>query len=299
MHALTMRDYYLKLETEAENASEDYGVAEIESKDDHVAKKESKDDVAKNDSKVVDKNETKYDVPENEDYDVAEDASEDDDVANNESKGDDVLPENESEDYDVAENTSEDDDVAEIESKDDVAENGRDIRINNKAAGIYSDDKLRFLVHNSNADGLRFLLTFMNKYHSLPAFFKSELCRVFFKNTTLSTLRDIFTHRQELTSYYRHSRFYPYPDKGMITSCFACCATDRGHCTCPILPMAFYVYCGDSCPDTFKCTRCAGIKFGVFLYFFHCKICHENYEASTKYQPYPQVSYPKSRFFSL
>ena len=164
MHALTMRDYYLKLETEAENASEDYGVAEIESKDDHVAKKESKDDVAKNDSKVVDKNETKYDVPENEDYDVAEDASEDDDVAedasedddvannaskdddvaNNESKGDDVLRENESEDYDVAENTSEDDDVAEIESKDDVAENGRDIRINNKAAGYLLGRQVAF-----------------------------------------------------------------------------------------------------------------------------------------------------------
>ena len=159
-----------------------------------------------------------------------------------------------------------------------------------EADGHDLDDKLRFLVHNSSADGLRFLLTFMKKHHSLVAFSQSQLCRVFFKDATLSILRDIYIHRQHLASYYRLSRFYLYPDNGMIKSCLACDITEQGHCTCPVLPKAFYVYCKQECPIYFKCTKCVGFNAGAShkcFDFYHCKRCTEEYNASARYQPYP------------
>lgn len=44
----------------------------------------------------------------------------------------------------------------------------------------YNGDRLRYLVHNSSPDGLRFLLTFMKKHQSLEAYYGSHLCKVFF-----------------------------------------------------------------------------------------------------------------------
>lgn len=164
---------------------------------------------------------------------------------------------------------------------------------NEGACFIYSREKLRYLVHNSSPDGLRFLLAFMKRHYSLPAFFKTQLCKVFFKNTTLSVLRDIYIYRQHLTSYFRMSQFYPYPSNAMIKNCLACDLTDRGQCRCPVLPEDFYLYCKGACPHSFRCIRCEGDPNRAShkcLDFYHCKRCDFEYKASAKHQPYPETS---------
>ena len=95
------------------------------------------------------------------------------------------------------------------------------------ATESYSEDKLRFLIHNSSPTALSFFLVFIKKHNSLLKFFKSQLCHIFFKNATLPFLRDIYTHRHYQTSYYRLSDFYPYPDSSMIKKCLACDATEH------------------------------------------------------------------------
>lgn len=54
-------------------------------------------------------------------------------------------------------------------------ESSRDISVVNDKAYLAScsNEKLRYLVHNSSPEGIRFLLAFMKKHYSLPAFFRS------------------------------------------------------------------------------------------------------------------------------
>ena len=155
----------------------------------------------------------------------------------------------------------------------------------------YNGDRLRYLVHNSSPDGLRFLLTFMKKHHSLEAFYRSHLCKVFLKNVSLKTIQEIYCYRQHLLNYYRYSRCYPFPEAITLRTCLACGANQEKPCICPILAKEFYVYCRHSCPPNLMCTRCVSFEKGVShkcIDFFHCKRYDEEYTASTKFQPYPQ-----------
>lgn len=157
----------------------------------------------------------------------------------------------------------------------------------------YNGDRLRYLVHNSSPDGLRFLLTFMKKQHSLEAYYGSNLCKVFFKNVSLKTIQEIYCYRHHLMNYYRYLRCYPFPETITLRTCLACGANQEKPCICPILPEEFYVYCRHSCPQNLMCTRCVSFEKGVShkcIDFFHCKRCNEEYTASTKFQPYPQSS---------
>ena len=165
-----------------------------------------------------------------------------------------------------------------------------------------SNEKLRYLVHNSSPEGIRFLLAFMKKHYSLPAFFRSQLCRVFFPKTTLLTLKDIYINQQHLTSYYRMLRFYPYPDNAMINNCLACNFTEQGQCTCPVLPEEFYLYCKGTCPTTFHCMKCEGEKHRgshKCLDFYRCERCNDEYQAFCRQQPYPQYSHERSYLSTL
>ena len=103
----------------------------------------------------------------------------------------------------------------------------------------FSGEKLRFLVHNTTPDGVRFFLSFLMRRESIKTFSKSKICRVMFGKMLVSTLKEIYLHRKYLTSFCRLGRNYPYPDKGMIHRCIACGATERGKCVCPILPKYF------------------------------------------------------------
>ena len=154
-----------------------------------------------------------------------------------------------------------------------------------------SDEKLRFLVHNTTPDGVRFLLSSLQiSGSSIKKFRQSQLCRAVLGELPVSTLQDIYCHRKYLTSFYRLGRYYPYPDKKMICSCLACGAVERGRCSCPVLPESFYVFCRQRCSSEWNCKKCINFDRGpshACFDFFHCTVCHERYVASTKYQPYP------------
>lgn len=112
----------------------------------------------------------------------------------------------------------------------------------------YDDEHLRYLVHNTTGDGIRFMLTAIEIFkHSLTKFKNSKICRVLSGDVPIVTLKDVYLHRMLLTSYYRMRSYHPYPDKDMIENCLACGATERGSCKCPVLPKSFYVFCRGQC----------------------------------------------------
>ncbi|XP_067030558.1 uncharacterized protein [Acropora muricata] len=153
-----------------------------------------------------------------------------------------------------------------------------------------SDEILRYLVHNTTPDGVRFFLTAVGSGKTIAQFDRSWLCRVVLGEMQLSTFQCIYRYRKYLTSYYRLERYHPYPEKGMIHSCVACAATERGKCSCPILPKSFYVFCRQKCLIDWNCTKCINFDRGpshACFDFFHCAICHELYVASTTHSPYP------------
>ena len=145
----------------------------------------------------------------------------------------------------------------------------------------YNDEHLRFLAHNTSADGIWFFLVAIKRLkYSLAQFQKSRICRVMFGEITISTLQDIYLHRMYLMSYYRMSRHYPYPNKEIIEKCLACNATKCGSCECPVLSKSFYVFCRRQCSSKWNCKKCLGFDFTpshVYFDFFHCERCHEDY----------------------
>lgn len=154
----------------------------------------------------------------------------------------------------------------------------------------FSDENLRFLVHNTTPDGVRFFLSSLVRGGSIKTFSQSNICRVMLGEMDVSTLEEIYLHRKYLTSFYRLGRNYPYPDKAMIHRCIACGATERGKCVCPILPKSFYVFCRQECFSDWNCKKCINFDRGpshACFDFFHCTRCHEQYVSSTKHQPYP------------
>ena len=156
----------------------------------------------------------------------------------------------------------------------------------------YSEEILRYLIHNTTPDGVRFFLTALRSGTTITQFSRSRLCRVVLGEMHISTLQCIYHHRKYLTSYYRLKRYHPYPEKGMIHSCVACTATQRGQCSCPVLPKSFYVFCRQKCSSDWNCAKCVNFDRGpshACFDFFHCTICHERYVASTKHHPYPPI----------
>ena len=152
----------------------------------------------------------------------------------------------------------------------------------------YSDEMLRYLVHNTTPDGVRFFLAALRSGTTLVQCSRSKLCRVVLGERDLPTLQSIYRHRQYLTSYYRLQKYYPYPENDMIHSCVACDATERGKYSCPILPKTFYVFCRQKCSDDWHCAKCVNLDCGpshACFDFFHCAICHDRYVTSTKHQP--------------
>ena len=105
----------------------------------------------------------------------------------------------------------------------------------------YSEEILRYLVHNTTPHGVRFFLTALRSGTTITEFSQSRLCRVMFGEVHLSILQCIYRHRQYLTSYYRLRRYHPYPEKEMIHSCVACAATARGNCSCNQSPFMYFV----------------------------------------------------------
>lgn len=165
-----------------------------------------------------------------------------------------------------------------------------DIKLDSNIENGNSDEILRYLVHNTTPDGVRFFLTAVRSGKTIAQFGRSWLCRVVLGEMQLSTLQCIYRYRKYLTSYYRLERYHPYPEKGMIHSCVACAATERGKCSCPILPKSFYVFCRQKCLIDWNCTKCINFDRGpshACFDFFHCAICHERYVASTRHSPYP------------
>ena len=158
----------------------------------------------------------------------------------------------------------------------------------------YCDEILRYLVHNTTPDGVHFFLTALRSGTTIGQFSQSRLCRVVLGVIPLSTLKCIYRHRKYLTSYYRLIRYHPYPEKEMIHSCIACATTERGKCSCPVLPKSFYVFCRQKCSSDWNCAKCVNFDRGpshACFDFFHCEICHERYVASTKHQPYPPLNW--------
>ena len=162
-----------------------------------------------------------------------------------------------------------------------------DIKLDSNIENGYSDEILRYLVHNTTPDGVRFFLTAVRSGKTIAQFSRSWLCRVVLGEMHLSTLQGIYRYRKYFIVW---KRYHPYPEKGMIHSCVACAATERGKCSCPILPKSFYVFCRQKCLIDWKCTKCINFDRGpshACFDFFHCAICHERYVASTRHSPYP------------
>lgn len=153
----------------------------------------------------------------------------------------------------------------------------------------FSEEKLRYLVHNTTADGVRFLLVFLKRKGSLEEFYRTELCKTVLGNMPYSTIADIFLCRKYLTSFYRMSRYYPYPDKEMISNCLACDVIQKGQCSCPVLSKAFYVFCRQKCSSDLNCRKCVQFdhRLAHCFDFFHCQRCDAQYKASSRHQPYP------------
>lgn len=152
----------------------------------------------------------------------------------------------------------------------------------------YTDEMLRYLVHNTTPDGVRFFLAALRSGTTVVQFSRSRLCRDVLGERDLPMLQCIYRHRQYLTSYYRLQKYYPYPENDMIHSCAACDATERGKCSCPILPKSFYVFCRQKCSGDWHCAKCVNFDRGpshACFDFFHCEICHDRYVTSTKLQP--------------
>ena len=164
---------------------------------------------------------------------------------------------------------------------------------------VYSEDKLRFLIHSMTADGLRFFLAFVAREKRSPScteltqifkkFCNSKLCKALFQdNVTFAMLVDIYKSRKVLYSFYRHSQFYPLPENNMIANCLACKMNDNGQCSCPILPISFYLHCRQrrdlSVYPCSKCQKVDGILTHMCLDFYHCKKCNEEYNTSLKYK---------------
>lgn len=150
----------------------------------------------------------------------------------------------------------------------------------------YTDEMLCYLVHNTTPDGVRFFLAALRSGTTVVQFSWSRLCRDALGERDLPMLQCIY--RQYLTSYYRLQKYYPYPENDMIHSCAACDATERGKCSCPILPKSFYVFCRQKCSGDWHCAKCVNFDRGpshACFDFFHCEICHDRYVTSTKLQP--------------
>lgn len=153
-----------------------------------------------------------------------------------------------------------------------------------------SDDHLRYLVHNTTPDGVRFFLTSLRKGTTIEQYSHISLCKVTLGKLSISMLKDIYVYHKHLLSFYRMARYYPYPDKDMIHSYLACGASEKGKCSCPVLPKSFYVFARQKCLSDWNCKKCVNFdrtRSHACLDFFHCSRCHEEYGASTKYKPYP------------
>ena len=171
---------------------------------------------------------------------------------------------------------------------------------------IYANDiqeegeiKLDSNIENGYSDGVRFFLTAVKSGKTVAQFSRSRLCRVVLGEMHLSTLQCIYRYRKYLTSYYRLERYHPHPEKGMIHSCVACAATERGKCSCLILPKSFYVFCRQKCLIDWNCDKCVNFDRGpshACFDFFHCAICHEQYVASTRHSPYPSENWGRRSF---
>ena len=152
----------------------------------------------------------------------------------------------------------------------------------------YCEDELRYLVHNTTPDGLRFFLVAMRNGKSLKEFHQSRLCKVMLGELPISTLEDIYLYRKYLTSFYRLARYYPYPEKSMIHHCLACNAREQGSCECPTLPKAFYIFCRQQCSSDWNCQKCINfdrVRSHFCFDFFECRRCDEEYKS--RYKPYP------------
>lgn len=80
------------------------------------------------------------------------------------------------------------------ESQNDLKSESQDRFHLDAEAHEYHDEHLRFLVHNTTADGIHFMLTAIkNVKYSLTKFQKSKIYRVLFGNVTILTLQDIYT----------------------------------------------------------------------------------------------------------
>lgn len=183
-------------------------------------------------------------------------------------------------------------DVFRSEDKDAVYCKPSKLILEELSPGTYSKEKLRYLVHNTSPDGVRLLLVFVKRRGGLAEFHRSKFCTDIFGKMPFSTVKEIYLYRKYLTSFYRLARFYPYPDKEMINSCLACDATEKGQCSCPVLPKSFYIFCRQKCSSDFNCKKCIYFDHrpSHCFDFFHCKRCDEEYKASTKHQPYPQIN---------
>lgn len=161
-------------------------------------------------------------------------------------------------------------------------EKGDDSEWDREIEDGYSDEILRYLVHNTTPHGVRFFLT------TIAEFSQSRLGRVMFGEVHLSMLQCIYRHRQYLTSYYRLRRYHPYHEKEMIHSCVL---------SCPVLPKSFYVFCRQECSSDWNCAKCVSFDRGpshACFDFFHCGICHERYVASSKHHPYPPLNWRRN-----
>ena len=81
-----------------------------------------------------------------------------------------------------------------------------DIKLDSNIENGNSDEILRYLVHNTTPDGVRFFLTAERSGKTIAQFSRSWLCRVVLGEMHLSTLQSIYRYRKYLTSYYRLER---------------------------------------------------------------------------------------------
>ena len=69
--------------------------------------------------------------------------------------------------------------------------------------------KLRYLVHNTSPDGIRFFLLFMRRKGSLAEFYRSRVFKDVLGKMAFSTIREIYLYRKHLTSILSVGRALP------------------------------------------------------------------------------------------
>ena len=295
IHAMSATDYLAKVEEERESQ----GKRKSPSKYHTNIDKTNETHKIKNDESVHDKETTGMGfepVPES-DLSKTSTVQDSPDVFRTEDKDPETtgmvfeaVPESDSSVLDFTE--QERPDVLRTEDKDAVNFEPSKLVLEELNPDTYSEEKLRYLVHNTSPDGVRFLLVYVKRKGGLADFHRSKLCTDILGNMPFSTVKEIYLYRKYLTSFFRLARFYPYPYKEMINSCLACDVMGKGQCSCPVLPKSFYIFCRQKCSSDLNYKKCIYFdhRTSHCFDFFHCKRCDEDYKASTRHQPYPQIN---------